>query len=404
VKRIAIIGAGASGLIAACYASRDGRQVILFEKQKKIGRKISITGNGRCNISNRNISTGHYHGHNSRFVDAVFSCFSLQDTITFFEERGVPFVEEDEGKLYPASLQASTIPKVFQYELKKRNVDLQLHRRIERIEPEGAGFKLFTAGAEEHRVDSVILAAGSCAYPPVGASNSGYDLARSLGHRVYEPWPVILPITIPLKSLHQLQGIKWDAAIRVEVNGKEMGRSRGELLFTAYGISGPVSLNVSRSVNSAVIAGKSPGIIIDLYPSMSGDELARRLERLWIDGGKKTGFSLLGIMKDRMPEVLCGIAGVDPEKRVASLSTTDKKKIAGIMKNLVLEPGKPRGFQEAVAAAGGVDVNEIDPATMESKLVRNLYITGELLDIDGDSGGYNLQFAWSTGAVAGKAQ
>ncbi|PKL41173.1 MAG: aminoacetone oxidase family FAD-binding enzyme [Spirochaetae bacterium HGW-Spirochaetae-1] len=404
MKRIAIIGAGASGLTAACYASGDGRHVLLFEKQKKIGRKLLVTGNGRCNISNRNIIAGHYHGHNSRFVDAVFSRFSLQDTITFFEELGVPFIEEDEGRLYPASLQASTITKVFQYELKKRNVDLQLHRRIERIEYEETGFTLYTAGAEEHRVDSVILAAGSCAFPPAGASNIGYDLARSLGHRVYEPWPVILPVTIPLKSLHQLQGIKWDAAIRVEVNGKEQERSVGELLFTAYGISGPVSLNVSRSVNAAVIAGKSPVVIIDLYPSMSGDDLARRLDRLWSDGGKKTGFSLLGIMKERMPEVLCGIAGVDPEKRVASLTPADKEKIAGTMKNLILEPGKPRGFQEAVAAAGGVDVDEIDPATMESKLVRNLYITGELLDVDGDSGGYNLQFAWSTGAIAGMAQ
>jgi predicted Rossmann fold flavoprotein len=404
LKRIAVIGGGASGLMAACFAANGNSRVTVFERQKKIGRKILVSGNGRCNITNRHITAEKYHGRNPHFVHNVFARFGLHETVDFFKSIGIPLIEENDGKLFPASLQASAIVKVFEYELAARNVEIKLHNKIERIIRANGGYTLVTAGREEHDVDSVILSAGSCAFPPVGGSRSGYELALQMGHTVHEPFPVILPLTIPLKTLHRLQGIKCDCGVKAVHNAKTLVSSNGEILFTAYGISGPASLDISREVNSLAVRDIFPDIIIDFFPRYSADELSGQLEALWKDGSKSVSFSLIGIIKRPMPEVLLGIAGIEPHKPVHDLTQDEKKRLAMTLKGLKLTPGKPRGFDEAVVAAGGVDVDEVDPATMESRLAPGMHITGELLDIDGDSGGYNLQFAWSTGAIAGKAQ
>lgn len=404
MKKVAIIGGGASGLLAAYFAAKKGNRVTLFEKQKCLGRKILITGNGRCNISNMHIDQSKYYGHNTKFINNVFARFSPEDTRNFFQSIGIPFVEEKNGKLFPASLQSSSVTSILEYEISKKNVDIKLHRRIEKIINTGNAFTLITAGKEKLNFDSVILSAGSPAYPQLGGSTSGYELAASLGHRVYEPFPAILPINIPLKALHRLQGIKWDVKIKATHKNKTIASSAGELLFTAFGISGPASLDVSRKVNELIINGELPEIIIDFFPDLAQDGLLALFESLWTDKKKSISFSLAGILKNRMPEVLLKICGLDPEKKVGELSKNDKTLLIKSMKALALQPGGPRGFKEAVIAAGGVDVNELDPGTMESKIAKNLFITGELLDIDGISGGYNLQFAWSTGAIAGKTQ
>jgi predicted Rossmann fold flavoprotein len=404
VKRIGIIGGGASGLMAACFAAGRNNSVVLFEKQKKIGRKILVSGNGRCNITNRRIHAEKFHGRDPRFTRHVFSRFGLNDTIGFFRTAGIPLVEERDGKLFPASLQAQSVVKMFEYELDRRNVEIKIHRKVERLLEKKGRYVLITAGREEYEFDAVILSAGSCAFPPAGGSRSGYELAEVLGHTVHEPFPAILPLTLPLKILHRLQGIKWDCGVRVESNQGTAASSQGEVLFTGYGISGPASLEISREVNRLVIMNCSPDIIIDFFPGYTGDALMSRLEELWRDGSKGTSFSLIGFIKHPIPEVLCGIVGIDPHKPVSRLSHKEKTGLAVAMKGLRLRPGRPRGFDEAVVAAGGVDVGEVDPFTMESRLHKNLFITGEILDIDGDTGGYNLQFAWSTGAVAGMSQ
>ncbi len=404
MKRVAIIGGGASGLMAACFAAGGGNSVVIYEKQKKIGRKVLVSGNGRCNISNRNLSAEKYHGENTRFVHNVFARFGLEETIDFFNSIGLPLVEEKNGKLFPASLQSSTVVRLLEYELVRKGVEIKTHKKIERIVASGKRFKLVTAGLEEELFDSVILAAGSCAYPPAGGSRDGYELAAQMKHAVREPFPAILPITIPLKIVHRLQGIKWDCAVSVVDNGTVTASSEGELLFTAYGISGPASLDVSRAVNEGLIRNREPSIVIDLYPSYTEQDLGALLESLWSDNSKPVSFSLIGIMKTPMPEILLRIADIDPNKKVRDLTRDEKKKLTRTMKSLTLAPGKPRGFNEAVVGAGGIDVDEINPSTMESRIAPGLFLTGELLDVDGDSGGYNLQFAWSTGAVAGLSQ
>jgi predicted Rossmann fold flavoprotein len=375
--------------------------VVLFEKQKKIGRKVLVTGNGRCNIANRNLDAACYHGGNPRFVNNLFARFGLEETIEFFQSIGLPLVEEKNGRLFPASLQASSVVKLFEYELARRGVDVRLHRKVERIEREGGSFRVTTAGREVDRFDAVVLAAGSCAAPPAGGSRDGYGLARDLGHNVRDPFPAILPVNVPLKILHRLQGIKWDCGVRVMRGGSCRAESEGELLFTAYGISGPATLDVSRAVNDP--SGGGCRILVDLFPAFTEDELRELLDNLWDDGLKTLAFSLVGVVRGIMSEVIPRMAGLDPETRVRDLTREDKTRLLKTLKGLDLEPGKTRGFNEAVVAAGGVDVKEVDPSTMASHLVDGLYLTGEILDIDGVSGGYNLQFAWSSGAVAGRS-
>ena len=260
MKSIAVIGGGASGIMAAIFASDNRCGVSLFEKQKSIGRKILATGNGRCNLSNRNVDTPHYHGNNPRVTLNIFSRFGLNETIEFFESIGIPVVEEKEGRLFPESLHASSIVRILEYELSKRNIDIKLNRKIEKIIPDKKGIRLVTAGKEEHVFDSVILSAGSCAYPQLGASRTGYELASSLGHKIIEPFPAILPLNIIQKEIRRMEGIKRICKVSAVIGGKIRAESTGDLLFTEYGISGTAVLDISRAANEAAIKGENPEI------------------------------------------------------------------------------------------------------------------------------------------------
>ncbi len=404
MKSIAVIGGGASGLMAACHAAGEGRRVTLFEKQKKLGRKILATGNGRCNITNRNLDPEMYHGSNPKIIRNIFSKFGFHETEDFFLSIGLPLAEGKNGRMYPASFQASSVVNLLAYRLKRAGVAVSLHRKIQEIIPDKGMFRLLTAGREEHIFDSVILASGGCSYPQLGGSRSGYEIAGRLGHSIVEPFPAILPINIPLKSVHRLQGIRWECRVDLLLRGKRVVSSIDELLFTGYGLSGIAALDISRWVNWFALDGEETEIRIDFFPGMEENELEALMRRLWEDGNRKLGFSLYGIINERIPEVVLEIEGFDPERKTGSLKNSEKKEIVRLFKSFRLKPGKPRSFNEAVVTAGGVNVGEIDPSTMESRIIKNLYITGELLDIDGESGGYNLQFAWSTGAIAGMSQ
>jgi predicted Rossmann fold flavoprotein len=403
-KQVAVIGAGPSGMIAAIMASRAGCDVTVYEKQKKTGRKLAVTGNGQCNISNRNIDVSRYHGENPRFVRNVFARFGLEHTIDFFEEIGIPFVEKKQGKMYPCSLQAQSVVDILEYEVQHAGAELCLHRRVDRIEPDGNFVYISTAGHESLSYDSVIIAAGGCAYPQLGGGTIGYDLAASLGHAIVSPFPSILPLNVPLKILHRLEGIKWDVDLTVRCDGKTTGESSGELLFARYGISGPASLEISRAVNEALVRGQKPEIIINLFPARKAGEIRDLFDSLFSDRDRVTAFALSGVLKKRIPDIFVTIAGIDPAKKCGALTAHERRKIVEVCTSLVLEPGPMRPFSEAVVAAGGIAVDEVDPMTMESKKAKGVYLCGEMLDIDGDSGGFNLQFAWSSGAVAGMAQ
>jgi predicted Rossmann fold flavoprotein len=371
----------------------------LFEKEAKIGRKLSATGNGRCNISNNNLGISYYNYNAEFFLKIVFDKFGYDETEKFFFDIGVPFIIE-EDKTFPASLQASSVIQIFRYELKKRGVNLLLNEKVKSIKNTGSKF-LITSTSQESEFDAVILSAGSAAYPSLGGCKFGYEIASSLGHKISKLRPVIQPVNIPLKSLHKLEGIKRDVSIMVEINGKVTGNFFGEILFTAYGISGPVSLNASGLINKAISEGQSITIVLDLFPQMDETSLFKLLNAIWQDEDKKISFSLTGILKERMPEFICNYIDIDAQRKVKTLNAQERKKLVKTLKELRLTPGKSRDYADAVAVNGGVLLDEIDSQTMESKIVKNLFITGELLDVDGISGGYNLQFAWSSGAIAG---
>ena len=390
-------------MMASLHAAKNGCRVLLFEKQDKLGRKILVSGNGRCNIANANLDVSRYHGNNTSVLHSLFARFGFQETVEFFRSIGLPLVEHKKGRLFPASLQAATVVRIMEYELIKRGVEIHLHRRIESVRYDGAMFHMVTAGKEDFEADRLILAAGSLAHPQVGGCEWGYELARSFGHRVIDPFPAILPISIPMKRVHRLEGIKWDCCISVTEKGKLLSESTEELLFTKFGLSGPAALDVSRAVNSRMLAGGRPEISIDLFPAYSREELKAIFEEVLADGTRTVSFALGAILKERVPEFVCDISSVDPGRIVSELSIAEKDKILAALKSIVLMPGQPRSFNEAVVAAGGVDVKEINPVTMESRITPGLFLTGELLDIDGDSGGFNLQFAWSSGALAGMA-
>ena len=395
MKRIAVIGAGASGLIASCYAANNN-DVTLFEKENKIGRKLSATGNGRCNISNSKLDVSHYNNNAESFLKIVFDKFGYDETQKFFFDIGIPFVIEEE-KTFPASLQASSVIQIFRYELKKRGVNLLLDEKVKSVK--NIGSKFLVSSSQESEFDAVILCAGSMAYPSLGGCKFGYEIASSLGHKVSELKPVIQPVNIPLKSLHRLEGIKRDVAIMIEIDGQLAGNFWGEILFTSYGISGPAALNASGLIN--FLRGQSIVIIVDLFPQMDEISLFKLLDSIWKDEDKKISFSLAGILKERMPEFICNYMGIDAQAKVKTLNAQARKKLVKTLKEIRLVPGKPRDYSDAVAVNGGVLLDELDPQSMESKIVKNLFITGELLDVDGISGGYNLQFAWSSGAIAG---
>ncbi|MGQ9842450.1 MAG: aminoacetone oxidase family FAD-binding enzyme [Spirochaetota bacterium] len=401
-QKIGIIGAGASGLIAGYFASlKKENEVHIFEKQNTIGRKLSATGNGRCNLTNMNMGVEHYHSTDISFVQNVLDNFSLTQTLNFFKSIGIITTVLDNGKVYPSSLQAFSVVWCLQHELSHHNVFIHCNRKIEHITPVHNGFIITTAGKEEHFFNKIILALGSCAYGPLGASRNGYDIARMLGHTIIEPFPAILPINILNKQLHTLQGIRWDCTLTVVVNNTVAKQITDEVLFTSYGISGPAALAISRTVNKAIINKNNVIIHCNIFPGYEYNPLREIFVQLLSHNHKTLECALYGFIHSKMPRVFLSMAQI-PYHLPAQELLQDVDIVIHAFTNATLYPGNPRSFTEAVVSAGGIDVNEVNPSTMESRLHKGLFITGELLDVDGDSGGYNLQFAWSTGAIAGK--
>lgn len=400
-QKIGIIGAGASGLIAGYFASlKKENEVHIFEKQNKIGRKLSATGNGRCNLTNINMGIEHYHSNDINFVHTVLNNFSLTQTLNFFKSIGIITTVLENGKVYPSSLQAFSVVWCFQHELSHKNVFIHCNRKIEHIMPLDNGFIITTAGKEEHFFNKIILALGSCAYGPLGASKDGYDIARLLGHTIIEPFPAILPLNIINKQIHTLQGIRWDCTLTVVLNKTVAKQITDEVLFTSYGISGPAALAISRTVNRAIINNDNVTIHCNIFPQHEYNALRDIFIQLLSHNHKTLECSLYGFIHSKMPRAFLSMAQI-PYHLPAQELLKDVDTVIRAFTNAILYPGNPRPFTEAVVAAGGVDVTHIEPTTMESKIVPGLCITGELLNVDGDSGGYNLQFAWSSGALAG---
>ncbi|MEK7309542.1 MAG: NAD(P)/FAD-dependent oxidoreductase [Planctomycetota bacterium] len=394
-----VIGGGAAGLMAAITSAKQGFKTAIIEKNKALGRKILVTGNGRCNLTNTGISPDKYYGQNTKCLHSIFNRFSSKDAMAFFEQLGVQLKTEESGRIFPVTNQASTIVDLLIEEINRLEIKTCLQESVKNLVFSKNGWKVETYKGE-YQADNVILAVGGKSYPLLGTTGDGFVMAHKLGHRIVEPRPALVPLELVGNWFHKLQGVKSDVDLILTMQGKTVAKEAGELIFTHYGISGPIVLNLSRLLVDYL--GK-PGseVFISFFPTQDVEGLKGLLSRRWLAHPQKTlANSLIGLLPKKLCDVLTAELKL-PEKQVNQLT---KKELEFIAERLVRWPiiiKRPRSFDEAMVTAGGVAMDEVNTRTMESLKAKGLYLAGEILDIDGVSGGYNLQFAWSTGYIAG---
>ncbi len=393
---IGILGAGASGMAAAWFASRDPAvQVKLLERQGRVGRKLSATGNGRCNLSNLHAGPGGYHGEDTEFAAYALREFPVDDTLQWFRRLGLFTVAEPSGRVYPYSDQANSVVDVLRFALEQPNVELICDFEVTKLRSHGSGFTIFS-GERTLECDKVIVACGGLAGTKLGGTMSGYKLLRSLGHKCTRLRPALVQVKSGWPGVVGLKGVRANCHAAIYGNGRLHRESTGELQFTETGLSGPVIFEISRDV----CTGGVWECHLDCLPQVSRAELEGELL-----GRKGTGLSsddiLTGILHNRLGRVLTKLAGIPGHTPVSQLPEFMLSELAGLVKHWVIPITEPLGMDSAQVTAGGIRTDEFDPRTMESRLVPGLYACGEVLDIDGDCGGYNLQWAWSSGRLAG---
>lgn len=400
--KILIIGGGAAGMTAAIFASRNGAKVIIVEQLPKVGRKILATGNGRCNLTNINIDIRRYHGNNVKFAYGALSRFGYLDTIQFFEDLGLHCIEE-EGRIYPASLQASSVLDVIRYEMKTLGVEEICDARVTEIIKDKSGFALKLKDKRMIHGDKVIVTTGGKANPGLGSNGSGYDLVRPFGHKIVDTFPALVQLRLDAPYLKSITGVKLIGKASIEVEGKILREESGEILFTNYGVSGPPVIQLSRCVGEQIKLGKNPIFNLDLFPQINKDEVLQLLKkRCNLRVEKPLDFSFVGLINKRLINVLLKEAKItDVYIPCGKITKEQLLAISNIMKKWSFNITGTKSWSEAQVTAGGLDVKDIDSKTMESKLMPGLYFAGEIIDIDGDCGGYNLQWAWSSGYLAG---
>lgn len=400
--QIAIVGAGASGLAAAVSAARQNpdAQIVIYEQKDKIGKKILATGNGRCNLTNRFMDSSCYHSDDKQILDTVLSRFGYEETIGFFRQLGL--ITKNRGDyVYPRSDQAASVLQAFQRELSRQKIEIQTGASVKDIQKTGTGFR-FLAGQKICHADRVILACGGKASPALGSDGSGYALAKSLGHTLSPVVPALVQLKVKQNPFQKAAGVRTSARVTARVCGQEAASDEGELQITAYGISGIPVFQISRFLSKAIARRQRASVVIDFVPEWSPDELTALLYELKTCGAVQTAGDLLnGLFPDKLVPCLLKQADIPAGKHVSSVSGRQISALAGLCKSNSLIISDTTGFEHAQVCAGGVRTSQVNPYTMESLYTDGLYITGELLDVDGICGGYNLQWAWATGYIAG---
>ena len=396
---IAIIGGGASGMAAALAAAEcPGAQVVLLERQARLGRKLQATGNGRCNLTNLHALEGGYHGDAPGFHEDALNCFPPEETLQWFRKMGLYTVAEESGRVYPYSDQANSVVDVLRFALEKPNIRVQQGCEAERVKKTAAGFRVEWAEGSLD-CDRLIVACGGLAGTKLGGSMSGYQLLRSLGHRCTRLRPTLVQVKTGWAGVVSLKGVRANCRAQILHNGALVRQSVGELQFTECGLSGPVMFELSRDVCQE----KGSWVCrLDFLPEMDRQTLLEELQRR--RQTQLTAAELFtGILHNRLGRVLTQAAGISAASPIAALDDGQLAEAARLAKQFDAALTEPLGMDSAQVTAGGIVTAEFDPATMESKLVRGLYACGEVLDVDGDCGGYNLQWAWSSGRLAGRS-
>jgi len=404
-KQIIVVGGGAAGMTAAISAGRLGADVTILEKNPRVGKKILATGNGRCNYTNINADVSCYNGNNPKFALSALSGFTADDAIRFFEELGIEHKVEESGKVFPMSDQASSILDVLLYELNRIGVNIICNTNVKDILKRGNKFIIRADGGKKYTAEKVILAPGGKAMPSSGSDGEGYELAKKLGHNITDIFPALVQLMLEGQYFKRIDGVKFVGTAEIIHKNKSIAKDRGDILFTNYGVSGPPILQISRKAGELLNQGKEAYVKLDIMDNLTLEEVIAIINKRFVyNPDKPVEFSFVGLINKRLIPVILAEAGIDDNKRpVSTVSAKESENIARILKDWRFKIRGTKSWPSAQVTAGGVVTDEIDPKTMESRLVKGLYFAGEILDIDGLCGGFNLQWAWSSGFIAGKS-
>lgn len=402
-NRVLIIGGGASGLLASIQAARSGADVTILEHNDRIGKKILSTGNGKCNLTNLHMNADCFRGADPQFIHTVLARFSVQNTLDFFGELGI-YPKIKNGYVYPNSEQAASVLDVLRQEAEFLKVRIITQAHAVHIRPQKGNTVFVTeynGGRQE--ADAVIVAAGSKAAPVTGSDGSGYELAKELGHRIIRPLPALVQLRSDKNPIFkQLAGIRTDALVTIESEGRKLAFDRGEVQLTDYGISGIPVFQVSRFASDALAHKQTVIAQLDFLPDLETGQVQKLLEtRKAYRPQKACEDYLTGLFPKKLAHVLLKQAGIALSAQAGSLSSRQTAALADQIKAFCVPITASNPFTNAQVCCGGVDTSQICPESMESCLIRGIYFAGEIMDVDGICGGYNLQWAWSTGAIAG---
>lgn len=413
MSKAVVVGGGAAGMIAAIAAAKQGHKVILLERNEKLGKKVFITGKGRCNLTNASDMDHIFENivTNPKFLYSALYGFDNQTCMDFFEENGLRLKTERGNRVFPQSDHSSDVIKTLEKKLRQLGVEIRLHTRVEKliVEKQSANEPDRIVGVCDEKgktypADAVILSTGGVSYPSTGSTGDGHRMAEETGHRVEVCYPALVPLRIREPWCGSLAGLALkNVSVTVKNGKKALYEGFGEMLFTHCGISGPLILSASSYINK-LAADNELQLFIDLKPALTLDQMENRLLRDFEKNRQKQFKNALqGLFPARLIPVMLELSGIDPEKKACEIGKGERNAFAKVIKGLSLTITGTAGFHEAIVTKGGVSVRDINPSTMESKIVKGLYFAGELIDVDALTGGYNLQIAWSTGHLAGES-
>lgn len=406
---VIVIGAGPAGMMAAITAAQAGKNVLVLEKNEKAGKKLFITGKGRCNVTNacevENLFTNVME--HSKFLYSAIYGYDNQMVMQFFEEGGCPLKVERGQRVFPESDHSSDIIRVLERTMQKEGVVTKFHSEVSELlideeEKKVTGVKL--KNKESYYADKIIVATGGISYVLTGSTGDGYRFAKACGHTIEATSPALVPFAIEEDWCQQLQGLSLkNVTVTIMADNKKIYSDMGEMLFTHYGVSGPLILSGSSYyVHKA--KGKKATLVIDLKPALSAEQLDKRILREFEENkNKQFKNAISGLFPSKLIPVMPKLSDIDPDKKVNEITKEERERFVHQIKHMELHIKGVRDYNEAIITKGGVSVKEVNPSTMESKLIKNLYFAGEVLDLDALTGGYNLQIAWSTGHLAGES-
>lgn len=406
MSKVLVIGGGAAGMFAAIFAAYNGNEVHIFEKNEKLGKKLFITGKGRCNITNASDMDTLFASvvTNPKFLYSSFYGYDNQNVIEFFERIGVRTKVERGNRVFPVSDHSSDVISALTKELHQLGVSIHLHTEVKRVVGEGRFEYLETKDGKKITGDACIVATGGFSYQTTGSTGDGYRFAEETGHQVTDIMPALVPLELKETYVKELQGLSLRNVTAAIYDGKKkLYEDFGEMLFTHYGVSGPLMLSASSYIGKQLKRSELK-LVIDLKPALSFEQLDQRVLRDFEENkNKQLKNAVTKLFPGKLLPVMLKLSGVDVEKKVNLISKEERHQFVHLMKNFTWTITRLRDFNEAIITKGGVKVKEINPSTMESKLVSGLYFVGEVLDLDALTGGFNLQVAWSTAYAAGSS-